>query len=212
MKRLISAIALSTLAFTSAFAAPIHGLYNTGAGASGTIDAHYGLLVMEGQESSNQAWISDDSQVRSQWLANDSASKWITPYPDAASSLDRVSNGAYLYMFDFNLSAEQVNGASFSARVAADNEVDVYLNAEYLGKSTSFDRWTNLSATKGFVTGVNALRFVVTNFAQADGNPSGLRFEFTGSNAGVVPEPETYAMLLGGLALLGGVARRKSRV
>lgn len=211
MKRLIAAIALSALAFGSACAAAIPGLYNTGAGASGTVDRNYGLLVMAGDEYSNQAWISEDSQIRSEWLDNTATSKWITPYYNASASLDPVVAGAYLYSLDFTLSAEQVGGASFLARVAADNEVDVYLNGEYLGQANNFAAWTDVSASTGFVAGVNSLRFVVSNYAQADGNPTGLRFEFLDSTAGVVPEPETYAMMLGGLALLGAVARRKQR-
>lgn len=211
MKRFVAAIALSALAFGSACAAAIPGLYNTGAGASGTVDQNYGLMVMAGDEWSNQAWISDDSQVRGEWLANTSVSKWITPYSNASASLDPFNTGTYIYSLDFNLAAGQADAASFSARVAADNEVGVYLNGVFLANSSSFSSWTAFGATSGFVTGLNSLRFVVTNFAQSDGNPSGLRVEFIDSNAAVVPEPETYAMMLGGLALLGTVARRKSR-
>ena len=211
MKRFVAAIALSALALGSACAAAIPGLYNTGAGASGTVDQHYGLMVTAGDEWSHQAWISDDSQVRGEWLDNSSTSKWITPYNSASASLDPFNTGSYLYSLDFNLTADQADVASFSARVAGDNEVGVYLNGVLLANATSFSSWTDFSATSGFVTGVNSLHFVVINYAQNDGNPSGLRVEFLDSNAGVVPEPETYAMMLGGLALLGAVVRRKSR-
>lgn len=37
----------------------------------------------------------------------------------------------------------------------------------------------------------------------------GLVTQFTHANVNAVPEPETYAMMLGGLALLGAVARRR---
>jgi hypothetical protein len=35
--------------------------------------------------------------------------------------------------------------------------------------------------------------------------------EFLSSNVSAVPEPDTYAMLLGGLALVGAVARRRKQ-
>ena len=50
----------------------------------------------------------------------------------------------------------------------------------------------------------------MTNWAQNSGNPTGLRVEFDASSvAAAVPEPETYAMLLAGLGMLGLVARRR---
>lgn len=42
----------------------------------------------------------------------------------------------------------------------------------------------------------------------ADGSTGGI---YAGAIAGVVPEPETYAMLLAGLGLMGAVVRRRSR-
>ena len=53
--------------------------------------------------------------------------------------------------------------------------------------------------------------FVVTNVAQNGGNPTGLRVEFTASNVTPVPEPETYAMLLAGLGLMGVISRRRAK-
>ena len=52
----------------------------------------------------------------------------------------------------------------------------------------------------------NTLEFKVTNLAQASGNPTGLRVEFLASE---VPEPESYALMLGGLGILGAVAARR---
>ncbi len=55
MKKIVSALALSALAFGSACAAAIPGLVNTGAGASGTIDQNYSLTVIAGDTYSDGA-------------------------------------------------------------------------------------------------------------------------------------------------------------
>ncbi|HWW73138.1 MAG TPA: PEP-CTERM sorting domain-containing protein [Duganella sp.] len=212
MKRFISAIALSALAFSSAYAAAIPGLYNTGAGAPGSVDQNYSLMVLSGDTSSDRAYISQDGQVRGEWLANDATSKWITPTDFAGASLDPTTAGEYIYSLGFSLTAEQAAGASFQARYAGDNDVQVYLNGRLISGAASFASWTDFGANSGFLAGGNGLQFIVTNYAQADGNPTGLRVEFLNSFVpGAVPEPETYAMMLGGLGLLGAVARRKQR-
>jgi hypothetical protein len=212
MKRFISAIALSALALGSACAAAIPGLYNTGAGAPGSVDQNYSLMVLAGDTSSDRAYISQDSQVRGEWLTNDATSKWITPTNFASASLDPTTAGEYIYSLAFNLTTEQAAGASFQARYAGDNEVSVYLNGRLISGASSFGSWTDFGANSGFLAGGNGLQFIVTNFAQASGNPTGLRVEFLNSFVpGAVPEPETYAMMLGGLALLGVVARRRQR-
>jgi hypothetical protein len=84
----------------------------------------------------------------------------------------------------------------------------VKLNNQVISTASGFTDWTSFAANSGFVAGVNKLDFVVSNWAQNGGNPTGLRVEFAASSVAAVPEPETYAMLLGGLALLGVTARR----
>jgi hypothetical protein len=207
MKRtLIAATALALTAITSAHAATITGLKNTGVGASGTVDSNYSLSSAV----STTPVITYDSQWPiGPWIANDSTSKWITPTATQSDSFDPSVSGTYTYTLTFDLSGYNAATAKFSGRLAADNSVQVKLNNSLIGSATGFTDWTNFGASSGFVSGVNTLDFVVSNWAQNGGNPTGLRVEFGMSSVTAVPEPETYAMLLGGLALVGAVARRR---
>jgi hypothetical protein len=67
----------------------------------------------------------------------------------------------------------------------------------------------------GFVAGTNTLVFDVSNEANTNPNPSlarnptGLQVHFDSSSIAAVPEPETYAMMLAGLGMMGFMVRRK---
>lgn len=209
MKRtLIAAAALALTAITSAHAATITGLKNTGLGDSGSIDSNYSL---SSAVSSTPIITVDGQWPISPWLANDSTSKWITPTSNQAQSFDPSSSGTYTYTLTFDLSGYNAASAIFSGRLAADNSVQVKLNNSLIGSAEGFTGWTSFGASSGFVAGVNTLDFVVSNWAQNGGNPTGLRVEFGMSSIAAVPEPETYVMLLGGLALVGAVARRRKQ-
>ena len=208
MKRTIIAAALALGAFSTVQAADIDGLVNTGVGASGTADSHY--VLGSASTSSTVPVISYNNQWPiSPWMGNDATSKWITPTADQAQSFDAWSAGTYTYSLSFDLTGFKAGTASFSGRMAADNAVTVLLNNQTISSASGFTGWSGFASNGGFIDGVNKLDFVVTNWAQNGGNPTGLRVEFTGSNVAPVPEPETYAMLLGGLALVGAIARRR---
>jgi hypothetical protein len=212
MKRIIIAAALAIGAFSTAQSANIGGLVNTGAGANGTADSHYTLNAASSDNAiSNTAPVItyDNQWPISPWMANDSTSKWITPTSSQAQSFDASSAGTYTYSLSFDLSGYKADTAGFSGRVAADNSVVVLLNNQQLASASGFMGWSVFASNGGFIDGVNKLDFVVTNWAQNGGNPTGLRVEFTDSAVTPVPEPETYAMLLGGLALVGAIARRR---
>jgi hypothetical protein len=208
MKRtLIVAAALAT-AITSAHAASITGLKNTGLGVSGTVDSNYSL----NSAVSTTPVITYDSQWPiGPWLANDATSKWITPTASQGESFDPWNSGTYTYTLTFDLTGYNAATAAFSGRLAADNAVQVKLNNSVIGSAAGFTSWTSFGASSGFVAGVNTLDFVVTNWAQNGGNPTGLRVEFGASSIAAVPEPATYAMLLGGLVMVGAVARRRKQ-
>jgi hypothetical protein len=212
MKRILIAGAIALAAITSSHAATITGLKNTGEGASGSGDSNYKLSAASTDTSisSTVPVITYDSQWPiGPWLSNSSTSKWITPTGSQSQTFDAWSAGTYTYSLSFDLTGYNAASASFVGRLAADNAVTVKLNSNVISSAAGFTDWTSFSANSGFVSGVNTLDFVVTNWAQNSGNPTGLRVEFASSNiAAAVPEPETYAMLLAGLVMLGTIARR----
>ena len=208
MKRTLIVAAMLATAITTAHAATITGLKNTGLGASGAIDSNYSLSSAV----STTPVITYDSQWPiGPWIANDSTSKWITPTSSQGESFDPWTNGTYTYTLTFDLSGYNAATAMFSGRLAADNSVQVKLNNNVIGSATGFTGWTSFGASSGFVSGVNTLDFVVSNWAQNGGNPTGLRVEFGTSSIAAVPEPATYAMLLGGLVMVGAVVRRRKQ-
>jgi hypothetical protein len=208
MKHTIFAAALA-LASLSAHADTIGGLYNTGLG-QGATDTHYSLssdVSTTAYISTESAWPINDGT----WLHNSEISKWITPTIDQGQSLDPSVNGVYTYTLSFDLTGYNASSASFSGHFAADNSVLIKLNGTEIAGGVGFSSWHDFSASSGFAAGQNTLEFIVTNDHQGSGNPTGLRVEFGQSSVSAVPEPATYGMLLGGLALVGAVARRRKQ-
>jgi hypothetical protein len=211
MKRTIIAAALAIAAISSAQAS-ITGLNNTGLGVGGTTDSSYKLTAVTSDDgvATGVPTITTDQWPVNPWLVNSDVSKWITPTSTQSQSLDAWNAGTYTYTLTFDLTGYNAASAYFTGRVAADNSVVVKLNNQEISSVSGFTSWSDFSASSGFQSGLNTLDFVVTNWAQSSGNPTGLRVEFASSDvAAAVPEPETYAMLLAGIALLGVVARRR---
>lgn len=218
MKHAISACAATAAILFSApaSAVAITGLYNTGAGfAAGSKDTHYTLAVTSGSTvltSANPYVTTDNVWPVNPWLANTAASKWLTPSADQAQSYDPSQDGLYKYSLTFSLAGYNVSSASFAGRFAADNAAQVYLNGSLLGSSGGFDSWATFTAASGFVAGLNTVEFVVRNYANASGNPTGLRAEFTSSSVSAVPEPASAALFMTGLGLMGFLARRRKGI
>jgi hypothetical protein len=211
MKRTFVAAVLAVSAFASAHAASITGLVNTGVGANGAADSNYSL-THNGAVSTPIITLNNVWPI-TPWLANTSDSKWITPTANQAQSFDPSSNGSYTYSLSFNLSGYDASTAALTGRVSADNNAVVLLNGTQIGSVSDFKTWGSFGASNGagFLAGNNTLEFVVTNLKQSTGNPTGLRVEFLSSNVTPVPEPETYAMLLAGLGMVGLIARRRKQ-
>ncbi len=196
--------ACATIMLSGAQAATISGLDNTGLGTIGSADPNY---VLTG----GTAYVS--GTINPAWTANNSTSSWITPFVDANTSADPGINGTYEYKLTFDLTGFDATTASFSGRLSADNGATISLNGVAIPTgSIGFGAFTPFSVATGFVTGVNTLSFLVTNFAQNGGNPTGLRVEFTTSDVSAtsdVPVPAALPLLASALGIMGVVRRRK---
>jgi len=220
-KRTLIAAALASASLATAQAADashsITGLVDTGINtistASGLQDSSYHLLAASSDTiiTNTLGYVTtDNAWPINPWIDNSTVSKWITPTASQAQSFDASTPGHYTYTLNFDLTGSKASTAAFLGRFAADNAVDISLNGHSIASGTGFTSWSAFGANSGFVSGVNALTFDVTNFAQNGGNPAGLRVEFLSSSVAAVPEPASYAMLLAGVGLIAFTARRKA--
>ncbi|MBS0505413.1 MAG: PEPxxWA-CTERM sorting domain-containing protein [Proteobacteria bacterium] len=203
-----AAIAAVALLTAPAMGAVIPGLSNTGADADANgIDDAWTL-------NGGSAFIG--SPINPAWQANDGTSRWLTPTANGNADLDPTAPGFYSYTLNFSLAGFDPASASLSGRFAVDNTVDsITLNGVSLGSGgacCSFASGGTFSANSGFVAGTNTLTFTVRNFAQATGNPTGLRVEFLQSAVNAVPEPAAWALMIGGFAAVGAASRRRRSV
>ena len=205
-------------------ASPIPSLYNTGFGAGG-VDSNYSLIVNAQTPGNTSAYIAPDdtwpvsgTYVRP-WVANSTTSKWITPQliPDTGYP-GYVSNtpGSYTYETTFNLTGFNPGTVSITGKWWTDNYrgsillngVSIYspvANEPFGGQS-----YNTFTISSGFQAGVNTLDFVVQNELNyaGYGDPSGLRVEFTSSDATPVPLPPAVLLLGSGLLGLSFIRRK----
>lgn len=216
-----------TVILVVAMAASAHALqftntlYNTGAGvaASNLADAHYDIISAPNGVTLGDAnvYASNQFPLLSNWLADNSTSKWIGP----AGGNGNVAVGSYTYRTTFNIqNGFDLTSLVINGRWMTDNYgSSIKLNGHALALPSlpigfGATNWANFSITQDFFqTGINTLDFVVDNAAGNSGNPTGLRVEFTSNDGTPVPEPGTV-MLLGfgmlGLAVYGKRRMNKS--
>lgn len=215
-----SGIALASFGAAAVESNQIDGLYNTGAGlASGKIDTHYSFEAISGTAvgTNGHGVTTRQTGLNSMfyaWLDNTAESKWLTPSANARESYDPISAGVYKWSISFDLSGMDITSAWLTGRWAADNGGYIKLNGAVVATGSSFASWTNFSIDDGFLAGINTLDFIVVNTAQKVGNATGVRVEFLDSYAVAaavtpVPEPESWALILSGLAVVGAIARRR---
>ena len=131
--------------------------------------------------------------VAGPWLANTASSKWVGPRLDSAGSAGLASgNGIYVYRTTFDLSDRDASTVVIQGRWATDNlGVQIRLNGVDLGlqNTAQFPVWTTFvidTNASTFLPGVNTIDFVVQNQDGVAGY-TGLRAEFTASNARLLP-------------------------
>ncbi|EGK70741.1 MAG: PEP-CTERM sorting domain-containing protein [Methyloversatilis sp.] len=219
IKNLLLASGLALASAVASAAAPtawIEGLYNTGeVFFAGEQDTNYRFTVISGTATGTGGYgvvTTGEGFPFPIWAENDVASSWLTPSANAGQSYDPSSNGLYKWSISFDLTGKDIATASFAGRWWADNQGYVQLNGHTISSGVNLSSPTSFGASAGFVSGLNTLDFYVTNYAQSGGNPTGVRVEFLTSNAAIaaaVPEPESWALVVAGLAVVGAIARRR---
>lgn len=211
-----AALLLAGISHAAMATVAIPGLVNSGQVAGGgavsvgtMIDANWTLA-------GGIAW--NSTSINGAWLANNATSRWLTPASNGNQSFDPTADGFYTYQLAFDLTGFNPATATFTGRFATDNQVtQIRLNGQAITQAGlgSFNRWTEFSASAGFVDGLNSLAFTVRNLRQASGNPTGVRVEFQSSavapiaTATGVPEPASWALLISGFGLVGAAQRRR---
>lgn len=191
------------------------GLYNTGVDDSdnllspGAIDTHYTVSSGAATYATNDA-----EGYPGYWLAPNATSRWITPLLGGGNTASGSSaGGSFTYQTTFDLTGIDFSTAMIKGKATADNGItDILINGVSTGfvygsaNSGVYGSFAEFTINSGFRAGLNTLAFNVINGS----GPTGLRTEITGGNfTPAVPEPETYAMLIAGIGLLGAVVRRK---
>jgi hypothetical protein len=228
--KILQALISLVLGVAIAGAAPIPGLVSTGGASQGSLDPNWlWTPVGSGTFLSPYVTQTDSSGFPFYaWVANDAASKWISPQSGYGNDNEIWGDapGQYMYRLIFNIpGTADVNTATFTYRIATDNVLhSMWLNGHMI-QSAPFG-YTSMSGpfTVGpgsglFLTGQNILDIIVVNTGNNSGigavqnswNPTGLRLEIVSSDifipepppSGEIPEPGTMLMMAAGLCGLG---------
>jgi hypothetical protein len=170
---------------TLAVLQPITNLFNTGLDNNraplpdGSVDPHYRLITNPDSSSTN-ALVQDSTAfplVSGPWLSNTVSSKWVGPRLNTASAL----GGTYVYRSTFDLTGVDVTRFRVLGRWSSDNQgVGLVFNGtpSLQANATEFSAYSQFSFSSGFLAGLNAIDFVVTNTAPGY---TGLRVEMAGA-------------------------------
>lgn len=208
-----TAAAAAALSMSPAAAAVTIELYNTGTnasnvalGADGLSDSHYQIVA-----STHSSYVGSQAVTyrNSAWVANDADSRWIS-----LTGNGTPVDGTTTYRLTFNLTGVDLNSVSISGLWGVDNNGWINLNGAYTGNQllgtqySSFQTLHAFTLNSGFVAGLNTLDFIVED----KGVVTGLRVDSLVGTANAVPEPASWALMLGGFAILGASLRRRQNL
>lgn len=222
---LIATFLLLTGTGLSAQTSPtVIGLYNTGMGTSSTyklVSSPYGTPGAVGlYEPSSSVWPINDV-----WIDNTASTQWLAVGFASTATTDRiptVAAGNYTIRLNFDLGSYNPATTGFTIHAAADNRLAVSLNGFILpnyGTASGDVNYSSLASYaytvagtgSGLHAGANYIDFVVTNVVGGGDNPAGLYVAFSEFTT-AVPEPSTYALLLGlGTGVIVVWRRRRRR-
>jgi hypothetical protein len=200
----------AVIATTSApaFAVQIAGLYNTGVDNNGNVlaagvhDTHY--VLNDGASKGGGPYVYENPN----YAATRDDAAFIAAFADGGFRQNPAT-----YALTFDLTGYDPATAFISGRFAADDVAEIFLNGVSTGLSTdTFYELTDFRVDTGFVAGLNTLTFKLTD---TQGEPSALfvdRIEGAVEPAvAAVPEPASWAMMVGGFGLIGAATRRRQR-
>lgn len=206
------AAALLSVAGT-ANAVVVHGVYNTGLGVGGValpagdgqIDANYVVV------SSNIGSIAPGTHAMTYYnpayLPDGPLSRIVNATGDGNGATGEVTT----FETTFDLSGYNPATATISGQALFDNFGTISLNGNAIGGTiTGFGTLTPFGTNaKFFVAGINHLDFTLNNISGPDA------FQVAGLTVtaapvtGTVPEPTSWALMVGGFALVGAASRRR---
>lgn len=201
MKRIIAVVALAT-ATASAFAQSnliTNGTFDGNATAVCDVSFHCYTTYTFGQDGITGWTVGGTSVDLIQGgygaITGTSVDMLGTPGPGSLSqSFATTAGQAYQLSFDLSLNGSGSNASGLLA-VSLDN-----------GSATNFFGTTNHTSHTLNFTGTGSLLALTFSSAQT-GDYSGAVLDNVSVTA--VPEPESYAMMLAGLGLMAGIARRR---
>lgn len=189
----------------AANAVVVTGVYNTGLGVGGAA-----LAAGDGQVDANYFVEATGAHAltyyNSAYLQDSPASRIV----NASGTDDAPSGTVTSFYTTFDLTGYTASTASLSGQALADNIGAVFLNGTQIsGYVNGFQSLTSFDTSSNFIAGVNKLTFMLYN---QDGPEA---FQITNlavlANVAVVPEPETWVLMVGGLGMIGFSMRHRSR-
>jgi hypothetical protein len=201
---------------TSAHAAPIRTLFNSGVlddgslAPAGSIDLHYGATFHSSDPEDDTLPLISPVKVPSffpdTWVQNTATSRWLWAVPPF-SDPNYTEPGSYHYVMQFDLTGYDPSSSVITGRWASnDLGLDMVVNGHSTGQTANPFTFTDFVIDpKTLVSGMNVLDLPV----RVEGpNPDGIQVQFTQATANTVPEPSSMFMLGAGLAWL--IVRRFS--